>query len=334
MSEAGTGLTRMFFSSLVGGMNVWSLPIDSAGRATGDILNLTPGISYAAAPSISAAGTELAFIACRSNIWSLKLRDGENGQEATLTSQNARWLRPRVSPDGNTVVYVNNKNQMFSVDRLSGATKKICAWRCGPPTDVSDGGQKVLLEPLDPPEDVMMIDVPSNRITSLVHSDRPDHILYQGRFSPDARWVAFHASLPKPFKMRVFISPIRDGHGAKEADWIPITDGLQSEGDVAWSRDGNLLYFLSERDGFRCVWAQRLAPVTKQPQGEAFAVRHFHTARQSLKKIDRPDLIGLSATQDRLVFSMSELTGNIWMEERNTIARGPVGSRWIPAVFH
>lgn len=334
VSEAGTGLTRMFFSSLVGGMNVWSLPIDSAGRVTGEILNLTPGISYAAAPSISAAGTELAFIACRSNIWSLKLRDGENGQEATLTSQNARWLRPRVSPDGNTVVYVNNKNHMFSVDRLSGATKKICAWRCGPPTDVSDGGQKVLLEPLDPPEDVMMIDVPSNRITSLVHSDRPDHILYQGRFSPDARWVAFHASLPKPFKMRVFISPIRDGHGAKEADWIPITDGLQSEGDVAWSRDGNLLYFLSERDGFRCVWAQRLAPVTKQPQGKAFAVRHFHTARQSLKKIDRPDLIGLSATQDRLVFSMSELTGNIWMEERNTIARGPVVSRWIPAIFH
>ena len=109
---------------------------------------------------------------------------------------------------------------------------------------------------------------------------------------------------------------------AKEADWIPVTDGLQSEGDVAWSPDGNLLYFLSERDGFRCIWAQRLAPVTKQPQGEAFPVRHFHTARQSLKTIDRPDLIGLSATRDRLVFSMSELTGNIWMEERNTIARG------------
>jgi hypothetical protein len=212
---------------------------------------------------------------------------------------------------------------MYIVDRLSGATKKICD-RCGPPTDVSGGGQKVLFEPLDPPEDVMMIDVPSNRIASVVHSDRADHILYQGRYSPDARWVAFHAAMNKPLKMKVFISPLRDGHGVKEADWIPITDGLQVDGDVAWSPDGSLLYFLSERDGFRCIWAQRLAPATKRPQGKAFAVRHFHNARESLGRIDRPDLIGLSVTQDSLVFSMSELTGNIWMEERNTATRGGV----------
>jgi len=329
----------MFFSSLVGGVNIWSLPIDATGRVTGGILNLTPGASFAAAPSISSAGTEMTFITARSNIWSLRLRELQTGQEAILTSQDSRttesanWLRPRISPDGNTVAYVNNKDQMYTVDRLSGATKKICK-RCGPPTDVSAGGQKVLFEPLDPPEDVMMIDVPSNQITSVVHSDRADHILYQGRFSPDARWLAFHAALDKSPNTKVFISPIRDGRGANETDWIPVTDGLQVDGDVAWSPDGNLLYFLSERDGFRCVWAQRLNPATKQPQGMAFAVRHFHDSRESLRRIDHPDLIGLSVTRDKLVFSMSELTGNIWMEERNTIVDRGVLSRWMPAIFH
>jgi len=46
---------------------------------------------------------------------------------------------------------------------------------------------------------------------------------------------------------------------------------------VWWSPDGNLLYFISERDGFVCLWAQRLDPATKHPQGAAFPIRHFHT---------------------------------------------------------
>lgn len=32
--------------------------------------------------------------------------------------------------------------------------------------------------------------------------------------------------------------------------------------------------FFSDLEGFRCIWAQRLDPATKQPEGPAFAVRH------------------------------------------------------------
>lgn len=131
----------------------------------------------------------------------------------------------------------------------------------------------------------------------------------------------------------MFISPIVDGHGVAEAHWIPVTDGLQVDTYVAWSPDGNLLYFLSERDGFRCIWAQRLAPATKQPDGAAFPIRHFHNARESLARVDRFDLVGLSAARERLVFSMSELTGNIWMEERKSAKGEGVMSRWIWAIF-
>ena len=80
-----------------------------------------------------------------------------------------------------------------------------------------------------------------------------------------------------------------------------------------WSPDGNMLYFLSERDSFRCIWAQRLDPVTKRPTGDAFAVRHFHTSRRSLTTIGDPVNLGLSVAIDKLIFSMVERTGNIWM---------------------
>jgi len=99
----------------------------------------------------------------------------------------------------------------------------------------------------------------------------------------------------------------------------------------AWSPDGNMLYFFSERDGFRCIWAQHLEPDTKRPAGSTIPVKHFHNPRQSVKRLDRWDLTGLSAVREKLVFAMSELTGNIWMEERKANSPGWF-VRFMPAV--
>jgi len=99
-------------------------------------------------------------------------------------------------------------------------------------------------------------------------------------------------------------------------EWIAITDGSKLERDPAWSSDGRFLYFLSERDGFRCIWAVPLNPATKRPSGEAFAVRHFHSARLSLRHVGNLGfLTGLTAGEGALVFSSGELKGNVWLEE-------------------
>jgi hypothetical protein len=78
-----------------------------------------------------------------------------------------------------------------------------------------------------------------------------------------------------------------------------------------------MLYFLSERDGFRCIYAVRLNPVTHQAVGAPFTVQHFHAARWSLKRINSTTgMNGLSVTPGRLIVAFGELTGNIWLEEK------------------
>jgi Tol biopolymer transport system component len=257
--------------------------------------------------------------------------DIPTGKETTVTTTDQRWLWPHVSPKGDLIAYVDNTDQMFLVNLLTNTTEKVGA-NCGPPTDISSDGDKILFEQLRAPIHVMMIDIPRARSLPLVRTERPGLLLFAGRFSPDTRWVAFHASLEKSLNRKVFISPIRDGHGLPESEWIPVSDGSQVDKNVAWSPDGNLLYFLSERDGRRCIWAQRLQPATKQPVGSAFVVQHFHDSRQSLSRVPRWGLIGITAVQGRLVFTMSELTGDIWMEERRS-----TGADWLrhslPAIF-
>jgi hypothetical protein len=44
-------------------------------------------------------------------------------------------------------------------------------------------------------------------------------------------------------------------------------------------------------------------------------VQHFHRARQSLMRLDRGDVIGVSVARGKLVFALGELSGNVWLSE-------------------
>ena len=61
---------------------------------------------------------------------------------------------------------------------------------------------------------------------------------------------------------------------------------------------------ISERDGFRCFWAQPLDPVIKHPAGTPFAVQHFHRTRFSIRYQDT-GTVGLGIARDKIVFAMS-----------------------------
>ena len=143
----------------------------------------------------------------------------------------------------------------------------------------------------------------------------PQRSLTNPRFSPDSRWIAFHASLG-PVNRQVFVAPVRsDSMPAPEADWIPITDGRAMDRMAAWSPDGNVLYWISERDGWRCIAYRRLNPETKKPVGEMSYVQHFHIPRRSMTNLSNPGFLRPSIARDKIIFSLAERTGNIWMTE-------------------
>jgi dipeptidyl aminopeptidase/acylaminoacyl peptidase len=107
----------------------------------------------------------------------------------------------------------------------------------------------------------------------------------------------------------ILIAPVRHGVATGENEWIPVTDGAGIEAAPWSSPDGSILYFLSKRDGSQCIWAQHLDSLTKTPKGPPFAVNHFHGARYKLREAGFGPGIGAS----KLIFTMSDTTGNIWI---------------------
>ena len=180
------------------------------------------------------------------------------------------------------------------------------------PTGWSIDGRRILFESAAPSSSLGEFDISSGKKFEIAaNSDRSFH---SARFSPDGRWIAFDAS-SEPGTKQIYIAPHHPGERVNPGDWIAITNGRAMDTIPAWGPHGDKLYFISERDGLRCIWAQRLDPRTKRPLGEPYAVQHFHGARRTLLRYvdDIPAAVGLSVAGDRMVVSVDEVSGNVWM---------------------
>jgi Tol biopolymer transport system component/tRNA A-37 threonylcarbamoyl transferase component Bud32 len=302
------------FSVLSESANVWKLPIDAnAGKVVGEIGRLTESADRDSAPSISTDGRTLAFNRGSGGFGgSLWLKDLQTGKEKLLVSTTPTIVvgSGQITADGSRVVYdrvENQKGDLYVVPTSGGEAERACQ-DCRVTNGWSNDGKSLVYELLAA-RAIVLVDVASGKKTEILK--HPKSGLSRGRFSPDDHWISFHSITPTT--RRIFVAPFRGAAPIPESQWIPITDGKDMDRYAAWSPDGNLLYFLSEREGFRCIWAQRLDPVTKQPLGAAFPVSHFHTSRRSLMTIGDPFNMGMSVAIDKLVFSMVERTGNIWM---------------------
>jgi len=115
---------------------------------------------------------------------------------------------------------------------------------------------------------------------------------------------------------RFYVAPFDADKEIPESAWILALDGHNLERQPFWSPVGDLIYFLSDSDGFRCIWALRLDSATRKPAGDAFPVQHFHDSRYTLLPFGNPGYIGLSVSNTAMFLSLYEARANVWLAEQ------------------
>ncbi len=296
--------TRIAFVAGNSRGHLWSLKLDAnKGVALGEMEPLPHSGGAQSMPTGPADGSRLVFQQSDPSGSSLRLRHMATGQETSILSQGAR---PKISPDGSYLAYSGNEGLFLMPANGGDATRivttkglsGIYGWTANSRRIVYSGGS---------PTRFFAFDLEKQQSLE-VHS-HPKYDIHGVEFSPDQRWVAFHTPVGRRSVLRV--TPVREGRAAGEAEWIRIIDRDLEHRRPWWSPDGNLLYFISNLDGFLCIYAHRLDPVTKRPVGEPFAVYHFHTTRLRLRT--GLGAFGPAVFPDRIVFSVPEETGNIWI---------------------
>ena len=138
-----------------------------------------------------------------------------------------------------------------------------------------------------------------------IASDRA-YNLHQPHFSPDGRWILFEAVRYSPdAESSLYVMPAAGG------PWTLISKGKPWDDKPRWSPDGKTIYFVSARGGFFNVWGIRFDSTNGKPAGEAFRVTSFESPRLMIS--DSIPLVELSLTQDKLVVTMEDRSGSIWL---------------------
>lgn len=305
VTPAASVAVRVAFASLNNNLDIWSLPIDAnRGMVLGDIQQVTKDASDDFHPGLSPDGRKMVFVSSRSGAQQIWVKDLRTNQNMALTSGGRanKWL-PRFSPDGSRLSYAaveNNQWNVYVVPATGGAPELVCE-DCGEVTDWSSDGRRIIGN--DVFGRVWLFDLVARRKSEI--AALAGRWLAPGRFSPDYRWVALLDNVPR----YSYITPFEADTPIVESSLIADTEGLM----LYWSPNGNLIYGYSElRDGYLCLWARRLDAATKRPIGPPFAIYHSHNVRRALaNQSNLHPFVG----RDRILFSMGERTGNIWMAD-------------------
>jgi Tol biopolymer transport system component/DNA-binding winged helix-turn-helix (wHTH) protein len=295
--------TTVVFASVSSAMSIWSLAAPTGKMPTSIAPRLlSEDATVHSAAEVSPNGENLIFVTNRSGAKEFWIRNLVTGHERPLIVK-PQADRPRFSGDGSEVAYaVDTPDSPVYITNLAAGTERKLCQKCGNFWDGSSNWRWALYVVLADRTYLELLDTSSGERRKFLADDR--FHLYEPAFSPDDKWVQF-LTRSATDHLQIFIVPFRAGAPVARSDWIAASDGQAWDDEVRWSADGARLYFISDRDGFHCLWGQDLDAVTKERVGSPFAVYHAHGAKLSLRNV--------AVSRERIWISQREFKGNIWM---------------------
>jgi len=300
----------LVFSSLVSNVDIYSLPMNTdQPQPHSGVSRLTKSPAFESVRDISEDGRKIVFLSDRSGHLEVWGRDLMAGVERKLSDGPTIKRQPVITRNGEWVAYAENgdgPNPIYMVPFSGGPAKLICD-RCGTQSGWSADGKSLLMTDYqNPPSPILTLDVETGKITEVLR--HPRYGLFPRSASPDGRWVSFSEDRGS-YGTLLAVAPFRPGNPAPQSEWIYLTDGKSQDYYPRWSSDCNTVYYASTRGGRQSILAQRLNPAKKNPEGDPIVIYSFSGASPRLVESTR----WISVARDKIVFSLEERSGSIWM---------------------
>ncbi len=265
-------------------------------------------------PSPSQDGKRLAYRAGTLNAPEIRLRDLVTNTDLRLAGADGVGYLV-LSQDGSAVAFSDDQSpasSIYTVPATGGVPKKICD-ACGRPVDWLPDRSKILVDGAGPKQrDIHIVDVATGQAKPLLQ--HPELRLTMPRLSPDGRVVSFNQA-GEGRARRIYLVPFT-GEPVPQSEWSLLVDGQHFDRQPVWSPSGDIVYFQSDRDGTRGIWALRVDTSTRKAVGQPFAAHHIHQVRYYLNDIGDPAAVGLTVVNGQMYFAGFETRSNVWMAER------------------
>jgi dipeptidyl aminopeptidase/acylaminoacyl peptidase len=308
-ARAATGAWA--FAALQRQRLILGVPLDAnAGRATGGARVLRADVAEISRATASDDGNTIAFDNFSGDTSSVIVRDVGAGRERQIATTRRTPLNPVISGDGRRVAYTvattdtggqSGVGVGFVVGSEGGVPRQICQdcvltqWLPGNHAVVAQFSRDSALA---------LVDVDSGTRTDVLAGvDAPGAAGF-GRplVSPDQHWLTF------AYRRHTYIARFSGPHRIEKDQWQTLIETGQGERVCGWSPDSRLVYFLLERDGYRCLYALRL-DARGQPVGDVFVVHHVHEGSREWGSTG----FSSAVVQGLFLYNQFGLAGNVWL---------------------
>jgi hypothetical protein len=299
-----------------GDISIYSLAINSEqAKVSGSLIPVVRDGSNATYPTLTRDGSKMVYVSNRLGTQDIRIRDLSSGADTPLVVTSAQEHRALISQDGSQLAFVSLENgapQPYLWPMPSGPEQRLCA-HCGPLVNVNilnwapDGKFIVMAE--GEPQRHVGLDVATGQRKPLVeHSKYPIH---DSQVSLDGKWIVFKL-VTSTTVQPLFVAPVRGGGAAPKQEWIKLTRDFRScQTLLVARRRFDLLLYYSTEDTYLCLYARRIDPLTKQPQGPPLPVRHLHDDL----RVANAGYIGYGLAPDGLYVPLKTRRSDIWLAE-------------------
>ena len=215
---------------------------------------------------------------------------------------------PAMSTDGTFVAYEEG-NGIQLVPTRGGTSSNLCQ-PCRIGDWSADSRAIVVVRDENNAGRLTLIQLSDRSMQDLVVSS--DRTVNRPFPSPNGRLLAFRRGASGADA--IMIAPLGMEQPVPREGWIEIVKPEADARPSGWSPDGSLLYFVSSRDGTRCLYAQRVNRTNGAPVAEPFVVEHFHGSRIGFSR--GLNVLSTGPTNavagDLFLYDLSAWSANIW----------------------
>jgi serine/threonine protein kinase len=297
-------------------IHVWRI------ETAGDLKRVTPSrvtndTEFDYAPSVSRNGRWLTFARGYSNDRKIYLKDTDSGMEIPMPFKEPSKYSPIVDDNGQVFAFESSEHETPSIwiGNREGKEWKLCSdcrspsgWLTDPDAILYSNSNfsEVLAQPVAGGETKTVLKSYGGTLRGAVWSPKNGFILFN-RARTGGNGQIFVAQLPL-------------GAKSPASKWMEITEESYSSRNPGWSVDGRTVFYLSNQDGYWCLWGRHFNSRIGQAVGAPFPVQHFHDPKFSPTAID-PSSFNLSVAGTSLYFNVLEVSGTIWVGrlERNPV---------------
>jgi eukaryotic-like serine/threonine-protein kinase len=296
-SVSGDG--SVAFAGLEAKLNLWLAPLDGHGPPR----RLTAGIEINSSPSISRDGQRILYFRRLGNERRVILRetDGEN----ILNDPVPAGTRGLISPNGAFIMYTKLAQGSRDLYQRSEPdwSERLITHDSGELLDLMDDGGALIASTAG----ISILNLQSRVPRLLLRNGKL--AFDQASISPDRHWIVYLGN-HDPEHTQLFVAPLA-GLFVDLRHSRAISDAAHWNDKPRWAPDGQSIFYVSDADGFTCIWKQSFN-VSTGSAGPPQPFIHFHHVRLSPMHLSRV-AFNMSVSRQEVLYNAGDLRSNIWI---------------------